>query len=113
MCLPQVLDRPHDHPLPTRRALDGGRPGANVVVNIGAEAEGVGVARERCLAPWAGELGAGVRCGMRASVSAISLRAACSVCVALHHLALSAGRGQEGQIAGAVCCARKMQKVYW
>ena len=45
--------------------------------------------------------------------SAMSLRAACSVCVALHHLALSAGRGQEGQIAGAVCCARKIKNAYW
>ena len=38
------------------------------------EAEGVGVARERCLAPWAGELGAGVRCGMRASVGYVFAR---------------------------------------
>ena len=31
-----------------------------LVGNVGAEAEGVAVARARCLAPWAGKLGAHV-----------------------------------------------------
>ena len=58
MCLPQALDARPDHPPRNRRALVGGRAGVHVVGNVGAEAEGVGWARARRLAPWTGELAA-------------------------------------------------------
>ena len=58
VCLPQALyGRPDQRPR-TQRARDGGGAGLNVVGNTGAEAEGVGWARARRLAPWTGELAA-------------------------------------------------------
>ena len=48
--------------------------------------------------------------------SGMSLRAARALCIALHNPALCADRAnwaQMGPIAGTVCRARKMQKVYW
>ena len=84
MCLPQALDARPDQRPRTRRALDGGGAGVNVVGNVGAEAEGVGWARARCLVQRAGELGAHVCCGMRAAVghvfarSMIGVRCPCS-----------------------------------
>ena len=56
---------------------------------------------------WAGD------CAQRSDVC---VRAARALCIALHNLALCADRAnwaQKGPIAGTVCRARKMRKVYW
>ena len=111
MCLPQALYARPGHRPRTRRALDGGGAGLNVVGNVGAEAEGVAVARARCLAPWAGEVGAHVGWGMRTTVGHVCSRRKS----ALHRPAqpCTLRRSvQKGPIASTVCRARATQKVY-
>ena len=76
-------------------------PTSNVVVIVGAWAEGVRWARARSLPQWTGELGAGPRWGLRAAVAALL---PCSVRDVLRPrtLCVSASSGQFGP-KGTVC----------
>ena len=94
-CASQVLHgRPEHHP-PARRALDGAAAGLNVIVIVGAQAEGVGWARARSQLLWTGELGADPRWGVSA---AVVVRVSCSVRHLLRPwtLCVSAASGQFG-----------------
>ena len=78
-----------------RRALDGAAAGLNVVVVVGARAEGVWWARARSQLQWAGELGADPPWGMRA---AVAVHLPCSLRYLLRPMTLcvSASAGQFG-----------------
>ena len=76
-CASQVLHGRPEHRPPARRALDGAAAGLNVIVIVGAQAEGIGWARARSLQQWTGELSADPPWGMRAAVAVLL---PCSVC---------------------------------
>ena len=86
---------------------------------VGAQAEGVGWARARSVLQWTGALGADPRWPLGGMRAAVAVLMPCSVRDEFRPktLCVSASSGanlaQKGPFAGTVCCARKMQKVYW
>ena len=100
-CASQVLHGRPEHRPPARRALDGAAAGLNVIVIVGAQAEGIGWARARSLQQWTGELSTDPPWGMRAPVAVLL---PCSVCHLLRPwtMCVSAASGQFGP-KGTVC----------
>ena len=97
----QDLDDRPDHRPGSVRALDGAQAGLNVVVIVGARAEGVGWARARSQLLWTGELGVDPHWGMSAAVAVL---VPCSVRHLLRPwtMCVSAASGQFGP-KGTVC----------
>ena len=95
VCLRQAPRARPAHRPRACRALDGAAAGLNVVVVVGARAEGVWWARARSQLQWAGELGADPPWGMRA---AVAVHLPCSLRYLLRPMTLcvSASAGQFG-----------------
>ena len=94
-CASQVLHGRPEHRPPARRALDGAAAGLNVIVIVGAQAEGIGWARARSLQQWTGELSTDPPWGMSSPVAVLL---PCSVCHLLRPwtMCVSAPLGQFG-----------------
>ena len=113
-CASQVLHGRPEHRPPARRALDGAAAGLNVIVIVGAQAEGVGWARAHPSCYGQGSW-ARTRAGGCAQQSPCLCRAACSICFAPGPCACRRRRANLGQgpVRGYGMSRAQNAKVYW